>query len=78
MKIPVAGDISECSFLDHVEDGSEPIEFTVWGRVESINKKRIVIVSWAYQDGVKRDDPNEKRWTIVRSTVTKLVKLQPA
>lgn len=71
------GDLVQCDFLDHVEDGEEPLVFTVWGRVESINKQRIVIISCAYQDGVKRGDRNEKRWVIIRSTVTQLLKLKP-
>jgi len=25
------GDIVECEFLDHVEDGGEPYRFKVWG-----------------------------------------------
>ena len=70
-----AGDVVECDFLDHVEDGEEALSFTVWGRIESVTRQRLIIVSWAYQDGVKRGDHNEKRWVIVRSAITAIYPL---
>jgi hypothetical protein len=66
------GDVVECAFLDHCEDGDVPIEFIVWGRIEKIGKKHLVIVSWSYSDGKSRDDYNEKKWVIVRSAVTRI------
>lgn len=72
------GDIVECCFLDHVEDGGDPLEFFVWGRVDKVTPRHVEIVSWAYAD---RDsipgDTNEKRWTIVSSAILSLVKLMP-
>ena len=75
-KPPKPGDVVECVFLDHVEDGTDPIKFTVWGRLEKITRTKLVIASWAYEDGEAREDGNEKRWTIVRSAVCSLHKLQ--
>ncbi len=72
---PKAGQIVECSFLDHCEDHNEPMEFTVWGRIEKVGKKHLVIVSWSYSDNKTRDDYNEKKWVIVRSAITGLHQL---
>ena len=75
---PKVGDIVEVEFLDHVEDGAEPISFKVWGMLVVKGKKHFEILSWAYSDQKEVENPdNEKRWTIVRSAVTKVVILSP-
>ena len=70
---PNLGDIVEIEFLDHVEDGDDPYAFKVWGRVDKIGRKHYEILSWAHSNRFERSIPeNEKRFTIVRSTITKL------
>ena len=77
MKIKV-GDIVECEFLDHVEDGGEPLRFLVWGRVAVSGRKHFEILSWAHADAeVETQASNEKRFTIVKAAVLRITKLQP-
>lgn len=73
-----AGDIVECEFLDHVEDGGDPIRFRVWGRVAVVKREHYEILSWTYADEKSEaGDHNEKRWTIVRAAVVRITKLIP-
>lgn len=74
---PKAGQIVECTFLDHCEDHNEPIEFTVYGKIERVGKKHLVILSWAYTNKASddKDDSNQKRWVIVRSAITGIFQL---
>jgi hypothetical protein len=75
---PKVGDIVEVEFLDHVEDASEPYLFKVWGRIDKINKDSYSILSWAHAAPGDGSDPhNEKRFTIVTSTIKKLTHLVP-
>lgn len=70
------GDLVEIEFLDHVEDGAEPLRFRVYGRVAVNGRRHFEVLSWAYAD---RDegggDPNEKRFTIVKSAINHVRKL---
>jgi hypothetical protein len=63
------GDEVRVRFLDHVEDGSEPIEFVVYGRVADMNSSKIVVDSWAYADGARGYDSNVKRYCLLRKVV---------
>lgn len=73
------GDVVAVEFLDHVEDGGDPLSFVVWGRPAKITKLHFEIISWAYADVTSPEiDTNEKRWTIVRSTVSRITKLREA
>lgn len=73
-----AGDIVECEFLDHVEDGGEPLRFLVWGLLAINARKHFEILSWAYADNTaEKNTHNEKRWTIVKSAVVRITKLHP-
>lgn len=77
MKLKV-GDIVECEFLDHVEDGGDPYRFRVWGRLATNGRKHFEIVSWAHADvGVETQPSNEKRWTIVKAAVLRMSVLSP-
>lgn len=68
----------EVEFLDHVEDGGEPLRFEVWGRLVVNGRKHYEILSWANADnGVEALAANEKRWTIVKSAVLRIIKLEP-
>lgn len=72
------GDIVECEFLDHVEDG-EPICFIVWGRLHRVTREHYEIVSWSYAKSSADDLPsNEKRWSIVRAAAKRITKLLPS
>ena len=64
------------TFLDHVEDGIEPIEFVVYGKLIETNKKYIVIGGWVYKKRKGDPDSNEKVWTILKSTITGSVCLE--
>jgi hypothetical protein len=70
---PKVGDVVEIVFLDHVEDGGDPYSFAVWGRIDKIGRQHYEILSWAHtQKGESTLWQNEKRFTIVRSAITKL------
>ena len=73
-----AGDVVEVEFLDHVEDGGEPLRFLVWGLLAVNGRKHYEILSWAGADrGVEMEACNEKRWTIVKSAVVRITKMGP-
>jgi hypothetical protein len=74
------GELVEVSFLDHVEDGDEAIEFTVWGRVDRTTRNSILIMAWAFASEVEAaknsNHENVKTFTIVRRAITALHKLK--
>jgi hypothetical protein len=76
MRMPVGlkeGSIVELTFLDHVEDGPEPIEFMVWGRVSGMTKRSLSVECWGYAskvDEASHGDHNIKSFTIVKRAVT--------
>lgn len=73
------GDTVECEFLDHVEDGGPPIRFAVWGRLFFRNKEYIEILCWDYASPTEERHPhNQKKYSIVRSTIVKFNRMQPA
>lgn len=73
-----AGDIVECEFLDHVEDGGDPIRFLVWGVLAVNGRKHYEILSWANADPtLEQTAHNEKRWTIVKAAVLRITKMKP-
>jgi len=65
------GKVMGVRFLDHVEDGSEPADFTVYGRVAKVTDQYVCIDSWVYTDRTKGYDSNVKRFTLLRSCVLK-------
>lgn len=70
---PKVGDIVECEFLDHVEDGGDPLLFIVWGRLAKVTRIHYEIVSWAYAQPSDGDVcTNEKRWTLVKKAVNRI------
>ena len=71
------GDIVAVTFSDHVEDGSEPIEFVVYGRVAAKTRLSLVVDCWEYLDAKTPYDSNEKRYTILRRVVSRVVVLEP-
>jgi hypothetical protein len=71
------GDEVRVQFYDHVEDGTEAINFTVWGRVSDLTKRTISIECWAYTDPNEEDKNNVKVYTIVKKAISSLVVVAP-
>jgi len=59
----------EIEFLDHVEDGNEPMAFTAYGRLVEVQRKFLVVESWTYSDTKIIRDSNVKSWVILRSAI---------
>lgn len=72
------GHIVAVDFSDHVEGGSKPIRFVVYGRVACITRSAVVVDSWEYRDLKHPHDRNETRYTIVRSAIHKITRLVAA
>lgn len=74
----VKGDLAEITFLDHCEDpeDDDALAFTIWGRVTEVAKTHYEITCWAYADGKRRADNNEKRFQILKSAITRTKKLK--
>jgi hypothetical protein len=75
-------DIVEVHFLDHVEDGEGALPFVVWGKVDRVTKLSVRVVSWGHEDPDSKDaaecEPRtQKKFTIVRSAITKATVLKP-
>lgn len=70
------GQVVAVEFEDHVEDGSQPELFVVYGEVSEVSRKFVCIDSWAYKDQKLDYDINEKRFTIVRSAISRIVWLE--
>ena len=64
-------------FSDHVQDGSRPIRFVVYGRVAHVTSTALVVDSWEYKDTRTKHDRNEQRYTIVRSAIHQVTRLVP-
>jgi hypothetical protein len=76
LKQPTArvGWIVAVTLLDHVEDGSEPLLFTVYGRVSKVTRDYLCVDCWEYT-GRRKHDRNCKRYTIVRSAIQGITQL---
>lgn len=73
---PRKGSIVRVVFLDHVEDGDELMECTVYGRLAGITRKEYQIDSWCCKDPKCHED-NKKRFTLARSTFIDVAILVP-
>jgi hypothetical protein len=71
------GSTVEIEFLDHVENGSVPARFTVYGRLSKITKRALCVDCWCYSNRKIMYDSNVNRFTIVRSAITKIYALKP-
>lgn len=84
MRMPVGlkeGSLVEIVFLDHVEDGPDPIEFEVIGRVSNITKRAVTVRCWNYKfpvDEATHGDHNVKSFTIVKKAMTEVNLLKKA
>lgn len=73
------GQIVKVVFWDHVEGGSRPIKFAIYGELSAIDRRSICVDAWAYANGRRAHDPrNETRFTILRSTIESVTRLVPA
>lgn len=70
------GQIVQVECIDHCQEGSEPLEFTAFGRLAKITPVAICIDSWCYTDRRKPCDTNINRFTIVRSAIKRIVQLE--
>ena len=75
MKLRV-GQLVAVEFMDHVEDGSEPMACTVYGRVAKVHKDFVTVDCWCYTNIETEYDSNVKRYTILRSTVVTMKELK--
>ena len=66
------------TFLDHVKGGSEPMRFTLYGRVVTFGNRAIEIGSWVHSNQRKKCDHNCETYTILRSCIEEIVELVPA
>lgn len=81
MRMPAGlkeGDEVRIRFLDHVEDGQEAIDFTVWGRISLLTKRTIAVECWAYTDLEEQDKHNVKMFTIVKKAILALHVMVPS
>ena len=77
---PRPGQIVAVVFLDHVQDWGAAVEMTAYGRLLSIDRLSLTILSWTQADpklGQDPADPNNVSFTILRSTVKSLQVLEP-
>ena len=74
-----AGDVVAIQFLDHVESGhgAKAERFVVYGRVVKVDARAIIVASWAYSAVRRRCDHNTTTYTILRSCVEKVTRLEP-
>ena len=66
------GMIVAVEFADHMEGGSSPAKFTVYGRLSRINKLAICVDCWCYTNKKTKHDHNVTRYTIVRGAIFKI------
>ena len=75
------GDLVEVQFHDHCEDGSDAMDFTVWGRIRRTTRSSLIIESWAYThaaDDAKdaEESENRKVFVIVKKAIIGCSKLR--
>ena len=72
------GDIVAVTFLDHVESPKEAKaeRFTVYGRVVKVDARAVIIASWAYSARARRCDHNTTTYTILRSCIERIDRLE--
>ena len=70
------GMIVAVEFMDHVESGSNPVKFTVYGRLSRITKIALCVDCWCYTNKKISYDRNVTRYTIVRGAILKISELR--
>lgn len=68
---PRKGHIVSVTFLDHVEDGDEPMECTVYGRLHKTTRVAYLVDSWTCADEVIHEE-NKKRFVILKRVVSSI------
>ncbi len=69
------GWVYQIEFLDHVEDGDEPIPFRVYGHIVKHDKKSLTVAPWVNLD--QTVDHNSKTFCILKSTILNADRLIP-
>lgn len=64
--------IAAVTFLDHVEDGTEPMKITAYGVIEETRDNCIILNSWIGGDDHQH---NNKRFCIVSSCIISIREL---
>ena len=72
MDTPERGDVVSVWVWDHAEDSGKVLPFVVFGVVSKINRREIVVNSWANKKNPSRRDHNVKTFAISRGSVTGL------
>jgi hypothetical protein len=71
------GQIVSIEFLDHCAGGSKPIVCRVYGKITSISKKHVEVITW---ETIGEDKAttllNDERFIIVRSAIKQIFHLQ--
>lgn len=62
------GMLVEVRFLDHSQNSEEALEFVVWGRVCKVERKHIVVQTWAHPDNLSNDNQTEF-YDIIRACI---------
>jgi hypothetical protein len=75
-KRPIKGHVVAITFLDHVEDGDEPMECTVYGRLHKTTRQSYIVDSWTCADEKVHED-NKKRFVILKKVVSQIDILSP-
>jgi hypothetical protein len=65
---PRKGQIVCITFLDHVEDGDEAMECTVYGRLHKTTRIEYLVDSWTCKDPEVHEE-NKKRFVILKKVV---------
>lgn len=73
---PIKGHIVAITFLDHVEDGDEPMECTVYGRLHKTTRIAYLVDSWTCADNDTHEN-NKKRFVILKRVVSNITVLKP-
>lgn len=63
--------IVDIEFRDHVE-GAGALTFVVSGKIASVTEREICVDCWRYANPRRKYDGNVTRFTILRSTITKI------
>ena len=66
----------DIEFVDHTA-GTHVIKFVVSGKIATVTKTSVSLDCWRYADPKRRYDDNVTRFTILRSTITRVWKHNP-
>jgi oligoendopeptidase F len=65
-----AGDVIRLTFWDHVQNSSNLLKCSVYGKVLKVGQKKVVVESWTCHAKDKATvETNSERFAIIRSTI---------